>query len=365
MAGPERKPNANLSQLLADEGNRFDFFRVVQLLQRLAGSGAAGVGELGPLNAEAVRFIHDTRMIFHASDVISVEPRVVKPGHVFARVMTSFLGLFGSASPLANFVSEDVIRAENDGDDHSLRDFYDIFHHRILSLYYRAWKKYRFSAGFRSDANDPFTRRALSFVGVDIAGAIPRHGLPPGDLLPLAPLLSGTRTRPSRTLQIVLERLLPGVDVKIEMFVARRVRLDESQRVMLGKQNTELGQNYTIGRSVVDRSGSFRIVVGPVGYDVFEAFAPGGRHNTRLRQIVDQFSGGVLESELELKLSETESPRFQLNSRRGSQLGITTQLVTSRRKPMRYRMVLSEDSAKQKPEALPDDFDDSEPALVD
>ena len=362
MAGPERKSNAHLTQLLASEGSRFDFFRAVQLLQRLAGS-ATPVGELGPPNTEAIRFIHDPRLIFHPSDISSIEPRVVKNGHVHAVMMTNFLGLFGSASPLANYISEDVLRAE-ENDDSSLRAFYDIFHHRLISLFYRAWKKYRFAAGFRSDASDPFTRRALSFVGVDLVGGISKHGLPPGDLLPLAPLLS-SRTRPSRTLQIVLERLLPGINVSIEMFVARRVRLDESQRVLLGKQNSELGLNFTIGRSVLDRSGAFRIVVGPVGYDVFEAFVPGGRHHQRMRQIVDQFSGGILESELELRLSEKESPRFQLGSRKGGILGITTQLITERKKPMRYRMVLSEDAEKAKPEALPDDAEVSEPPLVD
>jgi type VI secretion system protein ImpH len=176
--------------------------------------------------------------------------------------------------------------------------------------------------------------------------------------------LLGSRTRPSRTLRLVLERLLPGIDVKIDMFVARRVRLDETQRVKLGVQNTQLGQSLTIGRTVLDRSGAFRIVVGPVGYDLFEAFAPGGRHHNRLRQVVDQFSGGILESELELRLAETESPRFQLGSRRGGILGITTQLVTERKKPMRYRMTLSEDASKTKPEALPDDADEREPTEV-
>ena len=336
----------------------------MQLLQRLAPT-ATPVGELGPPSTEAIRFAHDPGLIFHPSDVSKIEPRVVNRhnGHTFARMTTTFLGLVGSASPLANFMSEDVLRAE-ESDEPSLLAFYDLFHHRLISLFFRAWKKYRFAAGFRADASDAFSRRALSFVGVDLAGAIPRRGLPPGDLLPLAPLLSATRTRPSRTLQIVLERLLPGVDVRIEMFVARRVRLDESQRVLLGKQNTELATNYTIGRSVLDRSGAFRIVVGPVSYDMFEGFAPGGRHHTRLRQIVDQFSGGILESELELHLSESESPRFQLGARRGAVLGITTQLVTSRKKPMRYRMVLSEDRDKSKPEALPEDFVD-EPALVE
>ena len=54
-----------------------------------------------------------------------------------------------------------------------------------------------------------------------------------------------------------------------------------------------------------------------------------------------------------------------MGSRKGGILGITTQLITERKKPMRYRMVLSEDAEKAKPEALPDDAEVGEPALVD
>lgn len=363
MATEERQPNAHLAALIEADGSRFDFFRIVQLLQRLAPQ-ATPVGELGPPTSEAIRFVHDPSLAFHSSDVSKVEPRVVNKinGHQFARVTTTFLGLFGTASPFASFVSEEIIRADQ-ADEPQLRAFYDLFHHRLISLFFRAWKKYRFPAGFRTDASDAFSKRALSFVGVDLAGAIPTRGLPPGDLLPLAALLSTTRTRPSRTLLIVMERLLPGIPVHIELFVARRVMLDESQRVLLGKQNSELNLNFTIGRSVLDRSGSFRLIVGPVTYDMFESFVPGGRHHKRLVQIVDQFSGGVLEAELELLLDEKESPRFQLGAKRGAVLGINTQLITQRRKAMRYRMTLSEDPTRNKPVALPDDFAD-EPAVA-
>ena len=363
MAEPERKSNAYLSQLLATEANRFGFFQAVQLIQRMAPSGSVPVGETGPLMSEAIRFTVNPNTVFHPSDIHHIEPRVVKNGAVYSRVQTNFMGLFGSASPMGNFVTEDVLRADAQ-DDSSLRSFYDLFHHRLISLFFRAWKKYRFSAGFRTDASDPFTKRLLAFVGVDIWGAVSKHGLPPGDLLPLAALLS-SRTRPARTLQIVLERLLPGYKVQIEQFVARRVRLDDSQRVSLGKNNTSLGESLTIGRSVIDRSGAFRVVVGPVGYDVFEAFIPGGRHHERMRRVIEQFSGGILESELELRLSEKESPRFQLGTRRGGVLGISTQIITERKKPMRYRMILSEDAALAKPEALPDDADEGEPPYVE
>ena len=349
MAGAERKSNADLNQLLASEGKTFEFFRAVQLLQRLS-PNTVSVGQLGPPDAEAIRFAHDPQMHFSASDVSKIEPRVMVNGRFYARITSTFLGLFGSASPLANYMSEDLLQAEAN-DNTSVRAFYDLFHHRILSLFFRAWKKHRFAAGFRADAGDAFTKRALSFVGVDAAGAVPRNGLPPGDLLALASLVS-QRTRPARMLQIILERLLPGTKVAIESFVPRRVLLDHTQRCLLGVQNSALGTDFTIGRSVVDRSGAFRVVVGPVNYEAYESFVPGGRHHDMLRKIMNQFSGGTLEGELELQLDEDQSPRFQLGQKRGATLGLTTQLVTKRKKPMRVRIVMSEDAERAKPQVV-------------
>lgn len=349
MAAAERKSDVVVSEALVRDAAKFDFFRAVQILQRLA-PGAVPVGEIGPPNEEAIRFAHDPSMVFNASDVAKIEPRVVRNGHVFARLTTTFLGYTGPASPLANHVTETVLRAEA-SDEHSLREFYDLFHHRILSLLFRAWKKYRFGAGFRSDASDAFTKRALCLVGVDVAGAVSRQGLPPGDMLGLS-LVASQRTRPAWMLQLVLERVFPGAQVAIESFVARRVRIGDEQIVRLGKQNTTLGQDLTIGRHVIDRSGAFRVVVGPVGYDLFEAFLPGGLHHERLRRIVDQFSGGVLESELELRLSPDSAPRFQLGSRRGAVLGSNTHLVQQRTGAMRVRVVLGGDAVRARPRVV-------------
>ena len=85
---------------------------------------------------------------------------------------------------------------------------------------------------------------------------------------------------------------MPGTKVEIQQFVLRRVRLEHDQRVLLGVQNSTLGQDFTIGRSVIDRSGRFRVAIGPVEYNVFEALMPGGRHHTTLRKVIEQFSRG-------------------------------------------------------------------------
>lgn len=336
MAGAKRQPHAALNELLLSEGRTFAFFQAVQLMHRLDPKSAP-VGELGPPSSEPVRFRQEVSLAFPPSDIAAITGR---PGAANRFTLTtSFFGLLGVSSPLAARLTEDLLRIDED-EAETVKQFYDLFHHRLLSLFYRAWKKYRFEASFRSDGGDRFTPRALAFVGLDMSAALPRFGLPPSEQLALAPLLA-LRTRPARSLQIVLERLFPGTPVTIEPFVARRVQIENAQRSQLGKFNTRLGQDFVVGRSVEDRSSTFRVVVGPVAYEAFDAFVPGGRWHARLRQVIEQFSGGVLQPEVELHVNADESPRFELGGQRGSRLGIGTQLVGKRTKPMRARILLS------------------------
>jgi type VI secretion system protein ImpH len=252
-------------------------------------------------------------------------------------------------SPFATFMSEDVLQAER-AEEGSLKAFYDIFHHRIISLFYRSWKKYRFGAGFRMDGADVFTRRALSFVGVD-SKAMPREGLSGIQLLALASLLS-LRTRPARSLQIVLERLFPGAKVALEPFIARRALLKDEHLWKLGEQNSALGVDFCLGRSVVDRNGRFRVHIGPVNYELFEGLLPGGRSHQTLRNVINQFLRGALEIECEVSLSEDETPKFQLGAARGNKLGVTTRLRPREAKPMSARFLMGDDPVQARPVIL-------------
>jgi type VI secretion system protein ImpH len=356
MASSQRKYDA-LVALLERDGRRFGFFQAVQLLHRLI-PDTTPVGELGPPSAEPVRFQHDPNLVFHAGDVDAIQVKQSN-GAIRAVMTTTFLGLTGAASPLATVFAEDVLRAEA-AEETSLRGFYDLFHHRLVSLFYRTWKKYRFTAGFRTDVSDQFSRRMLSFVGIDPAGAVPQRGLGPLDVLALAPIVA-TRTRPARTLQIVLERVLPNTRIAVDPFVLRRVQIGEDDRCLIGKQNNVLNVNFVIGKSVADRSGRFRVVVGPVDYARFEGLMPGGKMHVRLRDVILQFAPAHLEPELELVLSTDDAPRFQLGTEKGGRLGVTTHLAVKQTRAMRARVVLSESVT----EAVPHLFSEDNPPPAD
>jgi type VI secretion system protein ImpH len=285
--------------------------------------------------------MHEPSMAFQTSDVTSIVPRVIRDGVPYTEVTSSFFGLLGTVSPLAMYMTEDVLRSQED-EEGPLRAFYDVFHHRLLSLFYRTRKKYSFASGFRTDGGDAFTRRMLGFVGVDLASDPTARGLSPQRLLGLAHLLA-LPTRPPRALQRILEGLLPKTGVSITPFIGRRVELEGDQLAKLGTQSMTLGTDFTIGRTVLDRSARFRVTLGPLPNATFQALLPGGEGYAPLRHVIEQFSRSTLETEVELRLDESEAIDFRLGGGAvGATLGVTTVLPSKTKRPTRARFVLGD-----------------------
>ncbi|HEU4536298.1 MAG TPA: type VI secretion system baseplate subunit TssG, partial [Polyangiaceae bacterium] len=200
MAGPERFADPALIDRLAREGRRFEFFQAVALLERLL-APAAGVGAGASVEGELVSFRHDPQLGFHPSDVASI---AFEPGPTGAParavVTTTFFGLTGSVSPLPTHMAEAVLEADA-SDEPSLRAFYDVFHHCLIGLFYRAWAKYRLQAHARADGSDGATGRLLALLGFDAAAKGEGEGAAPASFLGLAPLLA-LRSRSARSLEV-------------------------------------------------------------------------------------------------------------------------------------------------------------------
>jgi type VI secretion system protein ImpH len=163
---------ASLERRLYDHGYNFDFFQAVRLLHRLDPS-RVGVGLGGPPRSEIVRFRAHISLSFPPSAIHDLE----RPGAT-ARVPTmtqAFMGLTGPSGVLPRHYTELLFRLRRDTrgpERYALRDWLDLFNHRIVSLFYRAWEKYRFYVpferkGFDRNETDPFTNCLFSLVGLD------------------------------------------------------------------------------------------------------------------------------------------------------------------------------------------------------
>ena len=326
MGAEEREPLPHLKEALAaieTGARRTSFFRLVYLLERVHAK-APPIGQLGPPGDERVRLAADTSLVFAAGDVTALAQVKYPDGTERTRVTTTFLGLHGSTSPLPIYYVEKIALDQYQGGPQPTRELFDVFHHRLLSLVYRAWTKYRFAMMYRTKGADPFTRRMMCTVGLD---GFREAETPLSRFLFLryAPLLA-TKSRSARGLEVVLRDLFSDVGVRLEPFVGHWTRIEKPYRNRLGVVNHQLGESMTLGRYVYDGTGRFRLVLGPLSYDQYLSFLPGGKSRPILRGVVAVFTRGQYDVDLELHLRTADAPRFQLGSPRSSTLKRTAWL---------------------------------------
>ncbi len=301
-----------LVEEILDTGHLFDFFRLVSVLE---GSFAdrPGPGESYDFNAERIRFRPDTSLVFPPTDIKKVEWSGKATDSL--TVVVRFFGLYGFDSPLPAYYHSDLARETKD--TLPLRDFLDIFNHRIYSFFYRAWKKYRPSLHVRSDGKDDQSKRLLSVGGLGTSGSLDRSPVPTLRLASFAGLLAN-RTRSADGLRRVIEGCMYGYRAEIIENVPRWVQITARSSVGSSASGSGfvLGENVMLGERAYDVSGKYRIVLGPLGLEQFEACLPGGTGARKLAYLTCTYAPDFLDYDVVLKLRTDEVPKPQLGDQR-------------------------------------------------
>jgi len=306
------------------------FFTLVNRLERYY-NPSARLGELGPSSEELIRFKANPSLAFPGRDVASVQKIATATDAQEPRyaITANFLGLVGTVSPLPTFYSEHVL--QNDTPEEAQRKFLDFFHHRLLSLFYRAGLKYRFLFGFKDDCSDPISQCLLAIGGMAQDDSAKTTGLHPTVLLRYAGLLHH-RPRSASVLQTVLADYLTGIPVDIQQFTVRWVELNRLQQTRLGLTNGSLGTGAILGTRVRSCMSSFRVVLGPVPYVQFVRFLPCAAAFSDLVRLVRLFLSDPLDFSVELRVYGCGIPALVASSHppalMGSRLGWTSWLRT-------------------------------------
>lgn len=349
MAGEKRLPSPDLEtsvercDALLQSAHRSTFFSVMAQLERMT-SGAVRVGGEGPSHLEAIRFLHDENLAFSAGDISSARTyeRPAYEGHP-ARLMleltTTFLGLSGSVTPLPLYVADEL--AQDTHEAGVQRAFLDVFHHRLVSLLYRAVVRYQVADEHSSDCADPWSMRLLTLLGVDAYGRAPTTRLPLDVLLRCSAMLVG-RARTAHTLEVVLTEALGEVlgdgTVSLEQRTLGMSAIDESARLRLGRANHALGVSTLLGAQVLDRGDRFLLRIGPLPSSMADSFTPGGASLLLVERVVAFLSREPLSYEIELSFRGEDHPPFVLSSRTPVALGRGSWLGASSSKPRTLRV---------------------------
>jgi type VI secretion system protein ImpH len=305
---PSEAPQPVLEMLLRDEPTSFDFFQAVRLLQRLR-PGREPVGRFRQPAAEVARFGANLATVFPASEIQALTLPPDEPGAGGLPQMTvNFMGLTGPLGVLPSVYTRHVAERVR-GRDTALRDFLDLFHHRIISLFYRAWEKYRFTVVRERDEVDPVSAHLRDLIGVGTPGLEGRLPLPDEALLFYSGLL-GMQPRSAQALEQMIADYFE-VPVSVQQFVGAWYPLTVPSQCRLGDDvgpAGQLGLGAVAGDEVWDVQSRVRLRLGPIPRHRYDRFLPGGSAHGPLRALVRFFSDDQFEFDVQLVLARDDVP---------------------------------------------------------
>lgn len=232
------------------------------------------------------------------------------------------LGLIGPNGALPIHATEIAHDRKEHRKDTTLVDFLDIFHHRWMTLFYRAWAGSQAAAGLDRPAAESFSR----YVGL-LSGTDP--GQVAGSPLAVHARLAAAahHIREARNPDGLTRTLAHffGFPVRMEEFILHWITLDPAERTYLGKPGAAatLGNGAISGEKVPDRQHKFRLVLGPLDMAQYLRLVPGGRDLPVLIEWVRSFVGFeyVWEIELHVRPEVMPVPRSALTGDSASRSG--------------------------------------------
>ncbi|WP_312212391.1 type VI secretion system baseplate subunit TssG [Pseudescherichia sp.] len=271
MAGESQPPHSRLSARLERDIHRVNFYRFCQLLEK-ANPDMPPLGSTLTPASDPVRFRPHPGMGFPVSELKAVEYDEGNPDAP-PTVRTTFNGLYGVDSPLPTAWLDDIAQ-RREGYEAQMA-FLDIFNHRILTQFYRIWRKYSYPATFEPGGTDSTSQSLLGLIGLGIPGTGKHIATPVSRFLALL----GIMRLPARTeegIQALVKLLAPHTQATVTPYDPRTVVIDRP----LGFYGEEdfLLDGYTIlGDEMTDISSQLLIALYTGNEEEAQGWLPGGQ----------------------------------------------------------------------------------------
>ena len=308
MASNERKEAGDLSRFSAFEKHpeKYHIFQALRLIEAQYADHPR-LGRSRRPKQDAVRLKQRIDLAFSSSTVARFKAKDKKTGEPGEMAQYMF-GLFGPNGPLPLHLTEYAFNRQRSFRDPTFKAFGDIFHHRMLSLLYRAYASGEPTSSFdRKGEVDPFAQKVAAFAGLKGAAFSERDAMP--DLAKLryaGRLAHGTRNEEGL---LALISGFFGAPATMESFVGTWLELDKKDTWELGNPHkpAKLGQSCSIGSMVWTRQAKFRFRVGPVGLTEYKRLLPGGDSLKRLKSLVNNYMGEAMMWDMNLVLRKGEA----------------------------------------------------------
>jgi type VI secretion system protein ImpH len=312
----------NWQAALAERPYAFDFYQALRRFDALH-RGLPRLGDGMRPAEEAVRLGQEPSLTFAPANLSGFTQGAYGPPRLSCR----FLGLFGPQGALPTHLTELARERLRNHGDPSLARFADLFHHRLLSAFYKAWRQAQPAACHDRPESDRFAMYLDS-----LTGTLPGDSVPALAKRYFAGHLVG-RTRPAGGLEAILSEYF-GLPVDLQPFHARWMYLPADQRSVLGARNgvhgaagNVLGHSLVLGSRVWDAQHHFLLRIGPMSMAQYVRMLPAASGARQLRDWVRLYTDRQFGWRARLVLRREDVPPLQLG--RSCRLGWTSWLAPS------------------------------------
>ena len=273
---------------LLTKGHEFSLIQAASLIQKYtdsqSGNGAyfdsgkplSRVDYYRDPSKEKVRFRAARGFGFPASEIAQISLENMhgiesKEGQRYV-IEATCLGLYGPSSPLPDYINERLLA--RDRDTKALRDFLDIFNHRLFVLLCHISTRYRHSRSFDGKATDELSLYCSALVG--------EHSPPENPVcVDRSHLLRNIATFSSfnlsaSKLEYLISNRFNDMPIRITEFELCTVVIPKELKFRLGSTQNRLGESMLIGDHMMTCDAKIGVEIGPLDNTEWDNFLPSG-----------------------------------------------------------------------------------------
>jgi len=318
MAAKAGESYADIKREILTRPYAFSFFQIMRLLRFLEKRRFNEGGASARKNVK-IEVRPELSLSFPAADVKGIEP--VAEGDEGFLVTATFLGLYGSSSPLPTFYTEELLE-EAAEDENVTRDFLDVLNTHLYQLLFRCWTKYRLAVQVVEEEDPSQTQKLFCLLGLGSEKV--RKKIPDSYRFIRYLGLVLQHPRSALGLRTVLGDALGELPIDVTPCLPRMAKVPEDQRCCIGAGASLLGESAFIGEELLDRTGKFRLMIGPVTGKSFLELLPGNEKHRLLTFLTDFYLAAPLEYDLEIRIEAGEVETSCLGGPQWAHLGWNT-----------------------------------------
>jgi type VI secretion system protein ImpH len=201
-------------------------------------------------------------------------------------------------------------------DDPTMARFFDLFHHRMLLFFYRAWAAGQPTVSRDRPSEDRFEKYVGALGGYALAAIRSADAIPHSARLFYAGHLAAQSRNADGLAAMIGDFFV--IPAHVEQFVGGWIDLPPEHRWRLGGRldPRRLGASTIVGARARTNQQRFQIVLGPLTRPQFQRMLPGGASLPKLVALVRTYVGVELQWNLRLILEERTEEPLRLGSSR-------------------------------------------------